>query len=64
MFETLFALVYGFIYAQRWPHALEWGAIGLLVAGVGRSVRQHASQPSHPGKSRHAIEENTPVSAH
>ncbi len=56
VFETLFALVYGFIYAQRWPRVLEWGAIVLLVAGVSWSVRQHASQPSRPGKSRHAIE--------
>ncbi|WP_338862013.1 DMT family transporter [Mycetohabitans rhizoxinica] len=64
VFETLFALVYGFIYAQRWPRALEWGAIMLLVAGVSWSVRQHASQPSRPSKSRHAIEEDAPISAH
>jgi drug/metabolite transporter (DMT)-like permease len=42
LFETLFALLYGFLYAQRLPRALEVAAIGLLIAGVMWSVRLHA----------------------
>ncbi|QGZ61370.1 EamA family transporter [Paraburkholderia acidisoli] len=45
VFETLFALLYGFIYDHRLPRALEIAAIGLLVAGVSWSVRQHANGP-------------------
>ena len=42
LFETLFALLYGFIYQQRLPRALEIAAIVLLIAGVLWSVRMHA----------------------
>ncbi|MEM5330350.1 DMT family transporter [Paraburkholderia sp. JHI2823] len=42
VFETLFALLYGFIYDHRLPRALEVAAIVLLVAGVSWSVRQHS----------------------
>jgi drug/metabolite transporter (DMT)-like permease len=42
LFETLFALLYGFIYQQRLPRALELVAIALLVTGVLWSVRVHA----------------------
>ncbi len=42
LFETLFALLYGFIYAQRMPRVLEIAAIVLLSAGVAWSVRVHA----------------------
>jgi drug/metabolite transporter (DMT)-like permease len=42
LFETLFALLYGFIYQQRLPRALELAAIALLVTGVLWSVRVHA----------------------
>jgi drug/metabolite transporter (DMT)-like permease len=34
VFETLFALLYGFVWEQRWPSALESLAMVLLVAGV------------------------------
>jgi drug/metabolite transporter (DMT)-like permease len=34
VFETLFALLYGFMWEQRWPTGLEWLAMGLLIAGV------------------------------
>jgi len=34
VFETLFALLYGFLWEQRWPTALEALAMVLLVAGV------------------------------
>lgn len=42
LFETLFALLYGFVYAGRLPRALEIAAIGLLIVGVMWSVRVHA----------------------
>lgn len=42
LFETLFALLYGFIYAHRFPRPLEFAAITLLTAGVLWSVRVHA----------------------
>jgi drug/metabolite transporter (DMT)-like permease len=42
LFETLFALLYGFIYKQQLPRTLEIAAVVLLVAGVMWSVRVHA----------------------
>ena len=42
VFETLFALVYGFLYTQHWPTPWEVAAIVLLLAGVLWSVRLHA----------------------
>jgi drug/metabolite transporter (DMT)-like permease len=42
LFETLFALLYGFLYRQAWPRPLEAAAIVLLAAGVLWSVRVHA----------------------
>ena len=42
--ETLFALLYGFAYAQRMPRPLEWAAMVLLAAGVLWSVHAHARQ--------------------
>ncbi len=42
LFETLFALLYGFIYKQQLPRTLEIAAMLLLVAGVMWSVRIHA----------------------
>ncbi|WP_392393006.1 DMT family transporter [Paraburkholderia caledonica] len=46
VFETLFALLYAFIYDERLPRPLEIAAILLLVAGVCWSVRQHADDDS------------------
>lgn len=43
LFETLFALVYGFIHRGFGPRALELTAIVLLVLGVTWSVRLHAN---------------------
>jgi drug/metabolite transporter (DMT)-like permease len=34
VFETLFALLYGFAWEHRWPMPLEWAAMALLVGGV------------------------------
>ena len=50
LFETLFALLYGFIYRQQLPRPLETAAIVLLVAGVAWSMRVHAldAQPAPP----------------
>jgi drug/metabolite transporter (DMT)-like permease len=42
LFETLFALLYGFIYKQQLPRTLELAAVILLAAGVVWSVRIHA----------------------
>lgn len=48
IFETLFALLYGFVHGQQWPRPLEVAAMVLLVAGVAWAVRQH-----HPPESPH-----------
>ncbi len=45
VFETLFALLYGFSWAQRWPTPLELIAVVLLVSGVTLSARRHARPP-------------------
>lgn len=41
VFETLFALLYGFLHEGRWPRPLEGAAIVLMLAGVLWSVRLH-----------------------
>lgn len=41
VFETLFALLYGFLHEGRWPRGLEAAAIALMLAGVLWSVRLH-----------------------
>lgn len=41
VFETLFALLYGFIWAERWPTWLEVVSILLLVGGVVFAARRH-----------------------
>lgn len=46
LFETLFALLYGFVYRGAGPRPLEMAAIALLIAGVAWSVRLHASPDS------------------
>lgn len=47
VFETLFALLYGFIYDWRLPRPLEAAAIALLLAGVTWSVRRHDDGAGH-----------------
>lgn len=44
LFETLFALLYGFIYKQQFPRTLEIAAIVLLIAGVTWSMHVHAQE--------------------
>lgn len=46
VFETVFALLYGFIYEARWPHPLEIVAMVLLIAGVLGSSLVHARHTS------------------
>jgi drug/metabolite transporter (DMT)-like permease len=41
VFETLFALLYGFLHEGRWPRPLEGLAIALMLAGVLWSVSLH-----------------------
>jgi drug/metabolite transporter (DMT)-like permease len=60
VFETLFALLYAFIYDHRLPRPLEITAIALLVAGVSWSVRQHAGGDAGSA----SIEEKAQASAH
>ncbi|WP_114815062.1 DMT family transporter [Paraburkholderia kururiensis] len=61
VFETLFALLYAFIYDHRLPRPLEIAAIVLLVAGVSWSVRQHGNEDGGDGQS---IEEKAQAAAH
>lgn len=46
VFETLFALLYGFLWQQRWPSGLELLAIGCLVAGVMLCAAAHRPRPA------------------
>lgn len=39
--ETLFALVYSFLWDAAWPLPLQWLAAGLFVLGIVASVRAH-----------------------
>lgn len=41
LFETLFALIYGFLWERRWPHLLEMAAFGLVVASVLTCIHAH-----------------------
>jgi drug/metabolite transporter (DMT)-like permease len=51
VFETLFALIYGFLHEGRWPHSLEAAAIVLMLAGVLWSVHLHRpTSEAHPAE--------------
>ncbi|WP_313031007.1 DMT family transporter [Massilia alkalitolerans] len=50
LFETLFALLYGFLYRAQGPRPLELAAIMLLVAGVTWSVHAHAGKRDASGR--------------
>lgn len=43
--ETLFALLYSFVWDGRWPHWLEWTAALSFVAGMLMSIRAHQRSP-------------------
>ncbi|NML04389.1 DMT family transporter [Sphingomonas sp. G-3-2-10] len=49
LFETLFALIYGFIWEQRWPHALEVAAFVLVVSSVLSCIAAHRRHAQLPG---------------
>lgn len=42
LFETLFALIYGLLWEQRWPTALECAAFTLVVLSVISCIAAHA----------------------
>ncbi|HYG07354.1 MAG TPA: DMT family transporter [Stenotrophomonas sp.] len=44
VFETVFALLYGFLWEQRWPSALESLAIACLLAGVYGCTAAHVER--------------------
>jgi drug/metabolite transporter (DMT)-like permease len=48
LFETLFALLYAFIWEKRLPTGLEGAAIVLLVAGVLSCTAAHRSESAMP----------------
>jgi hypothetical protein len=39
--ETLFALLYSFVWDGRWPQATEWVAALLFVLGILASIKAH-----------------------
>ncbi|MFT8933263.1 MAG: DMT family transporter [Acetobacter syzygii] len=41
LFETLFALIYGFLWEHRWPHPIEVAAFSLIVCSVMTCVSVH-----------------------
>ncbi|MDB5581497.1 MAG: EamA family transporter [Bradyrhizobium sp.] len=43
LFETLFALIYGFLWDQRLPHPLEIAAFALVIASVLSCIAAHRS---------------------
>jgi drug/metabolite transporter (DMT)-like permease len=40
--ETIFGLVYSFMWDQSWPNGLQLAACGLFIAGILASIRAHA----------------------
>ncbi|ESQ87616.1 multidrug DMT transporter permease [Asticcacaulis sp. AC460] len=44
LFETLFALIYGFVWEQRWPTVLEAAAFVLICVGVISCISAHRTQ--------------------
>jgi len=52
VFETVFALLYGFVWEQRWPQLSEILACALVLAGVLSCLaahRAHAAPATRPG---------------
>lgn len=48
LFETLFALIYGFIWEQRLPTVLEIAAFGLVIGGVLSCIAAHRRPAATP----------------
>ncbi|MBE0591135.1 MAG: EamA/RhaT family transporter, partial [Gemmatimonadales bacterium] len=46
VFETIFALIYSFLYDWRLPGAMEWIAILSLIGGVVWCTRVHRREPA------------------
>ena len=44
--ESLFSLLYGFLYDARWPRGLEWTAMALSLTGVLWAIQLHVR--THP----------------
>lgn len=51
LFETLFALIYGFMWEQRLPTLFETVAFALLVPGVMSCIAAHRKQEESPRRS-------------
>ncbi len=47
VFETLFALLYGFVLEHRVPRPLEWLAVALLMSGILWSAHKHRVAPEN-----------------
>lgn len=39
--ETVFGLIYNFVWSGQWPVALQWAACALFVLGILASIRAH-----------------------
>ncbi|MFT3811777.1 MAG: DMT family transporter [Acidovorax sp.] len=39
--ETLFALLYAFVWDAQWPAPVQWAAVALFTAGIMASIRAH-----------------------
>ncbi|OUI88365.1 multidrug DMT transporter permease [Acetobacter sp. DmW_043] len=46
LFETLFALIYGFVWEQRWPRLMEVVAFVLVTASVVLCLTAHKKKPA------------------
>jgi drug/metabolite transporter (DMT)-like permease len=56
LFETLFALLYGFLWERRWPAPHELIALLLLGAGLLASARAHRHPAAAPPPGAHATQ--------
>ncbi|HDV8353302.1 TPA: DMT family transporter [Burkholderia vietnamiensis] len=63
VFETVFAMLYAFVYDHRMPRVLEIAALALLLAGVYGSVRRHGDPHAGDGTREHAAA-NANATAH
>jgi drug/metabolite transporter (DMT)-like permease len=52
VFETVFAVLYGFMWEQRWPTMAEALALALLLGGVALCASAHRPPRAAPGKLR------------